>query len=86
MTHDEAARVLKLHQEWRMGREPYDKAGCPMPHSPKGLTAALDYAIAVLGRDNLIKSRLAQIASGDYKACGHTAEDVAKTALLEFHI
>ncbi len=51
MTHDEAARVLKLHQEWRMGREPYDKAGCPMPHSPKGLTSALEYAIAVIERD-----------------------------------
>jgi len=48
MKHDEAIRVLKLHQEWRMGREPYDKAGCPMPHSPKGLTAALDYAIAYM--------------------------------------
>jgi hypothetical protein len=48
MNRDEAIRVLKLHQEWRMGREPYDKAGCPMPHSPKGLTAALDYAIAYM--------------------------------------
>ncbi len=48
MNHDEAIRVLKLHQEWRMGREPYDKAGCPMPHSPKGLTAALDCAIAYM--------------------------------------
>jgi hypothetical protein len=48
MNHNEAIRVLKLHQEWRMGRPPYDKAGCPMPHSPKGLTAALDYAIAEL--------------------------------------
>ena len=48
MNHDEAVRVLKLHQAWRMGREPYDKAGCPMPHSPKGLTAALDYAIAYM--------------------------------------
>src|ERR1700728_5344785 len=28
-----------------------------------------------------IKMRLAQIASGDYKICGHTAEDVAKDAL-----
>jgi hypothetical protein len=27
-----------------------------------------------------MKMRLAQIASGDYKACGHTAEDVAKDA------
>lgn len=48
MNRDGAIRVLKLHQEWRMGREPYDKAGCPMPHSPKGLTAALDYAIAYM--------------------------------------
>jgi hypothetical protein len=27
-----------------------------------------------------MKMRLAQIASGDYKACGHTAEDVARDA------
>lgn len=31
------------------------------------------------------KMRLAQIASGDYKVCGHFAEDVAKDALLTLH-
>ena len=30
---------------------------------------------------NYIKMRLVQIASGDYKACGHSAEDVARDAL-----
>ena len=30
-----------------------------------------------------VKMRLAQIASGDYKACGHTAEEVASDAFKE---
>ena len=30
-----------------------------------------------------MRMRLAQIASGDYKTCGHTAEEVAASALLE---
>lgn len=32
--------------------------------------------------NDYVRMRLAQIASGDYKACGHTAEQVAADALL----
>lgn len=32
-----------------------------------------------------VATRLAQIASGDYKVCGHTAEQVAADALLALH-
>lgn len=48
MTRKEAARILKLHQEWRLGKPPYDKAGTPMPHTPKELTTAIFYAIESL--------------------------------------
>jgi len=84
MTNEEVVRILKEYQLWRRGLPPYD-FGQPveMPLTPKELGQALDHAIAVLERQERVKTRLSQIASGDYKACGHTAEDVAKTALAE---
>lgn len=71
MTHDEVIKVLNLHRAW---------------FAESCITQALDYAIAMLECRERVKTRLSQIASGDYKACGHTAEDVAKTALMEFNI
>lgn len=44
-------------------------------------TNILEQLADVLQENKILRMRLAQIASGDYKICGHSAEEVAADAL-----
>lgn len=85
--HDGHPQCLELVLVWREQSRRFDLAHGTEAH----LIPGCSHWMRIYSPDrtpqqpqpvsDYVKMRLAQIASGDYKACGHTAEEVARDAL-----